>query len=165
MSVTMTTPVETAKDRLQAYLRGKGVCFTLRYHAPAVTAQAVAQCERLPGDMVAKPVVVDADGRIVMLVLPASYMVDVAKVALALGVEEVHLVPEADLARIFNDCEVGALPPFGNLYGLDVYVDESLTHDKHIEFRAGTHTSTIGIDYSDFARLVKPQVIAFGRHR
>jgi Ala-tRNA(Pro) deacylase len=165
MTTTMTIAGETAKDRLQAYLRDNGVCFTLRYHAPAFTAQEVAACEHIPGDQLAKPVVVVTDGQPMMLVLPASYLVNMARLAAALGVSEVHLAQEKDLARMFQDCEIGALPPFGNLYGLEVYVDESITRDKHIEFRAGTHTDTIGIEYADYQRLVQPKVIDFARHR
>ena len=165
MAISSVSSIETAKDRLQAYLRENGVCFTLRYHAPAFTAQDVAACEHIPGDLLAKPVVVMADGRPLMLVLPATYVVNMAKLAETLGVREVHLAHEADLACLFDDCEIGALPPFGNLYGLDVYVDESITRDKHIEFRAGTHTDTIGVEYADYARIVQPKVIDFARHR
>ena len=165
MAITTTIPTETAKDRLQAYLRDSGVCFTLRYHTPAFTARDVAACEHISGDQLAKPVVVVADGQTFMLVLPASYLVNLTKLAGVFGVSEVHLADEAALERIFADCELGALPPFGNLYGLDVYVDQSITRDKHIEFRAGTHSDTIGIKYADYARLVQPKVIDFARHR
>lgn len=92
-------------------------------------------------------------------------MVDLSRLAAALGAREVHLVHEEELARIFADCEPGALVPFGNLYGLDVFVDESITKDTHVEFRAGTHTDTIGISYADFARLVEPKLINAARHR
>ena|SRR5579871_945376 len=164
-TTTSMIPNHTAKDRLQAYLRDNGVCFTLRYHAPAFTAQDVAACEHISGDELAKPVLVIADGQRLMLVLPASYLVNLTRVAATLGVSQVHLADEAELKRTFADCEVGALPPFGNLYGLNVYVDQSITRDKHIEFRAGTHTDTIGIEYVDYARLVRPTVLDFARHR
>jgi Ala-tRNA(Pro) deacylase len=156
---------ETAKDRLQSYLRDNGVCFTLRHHARAFTAQEIARCEHISGDLVAKPVVIVADGLTMLLVLPASYLVQMSKLAEALGATEVHLADEQQLAGMFLDCEVGALPPFGNLYGLDVYVDRTIAEDEHIEFRAGTHTDTIGIAYQDFARLVQPRIIDAARHR
>jgi Ala-tRNA(Pro) deacylase len=75
----------------------------------------------------------------------------------------VHFASELELAEIFSDCELGALPPFGNLYGLDVYVDRSLASDENIVFRAGTHTDTICIKYRDFARLTRPVVTDFSR--
>jgi Ala-tRNA(Pro) deacylase len=164
MLINTSFAVETAKDHLQAYLREHGVCFTLRHHPTAVTAQQVAACEQISGDQLAKPVIAVVDGRKVMLVLPASYLVNLEKVRAALGAHDVQLADEDELTRIFADCEMGALPPFGNLYGLDVYVDETITRDKHIEFRAGTHTDTIGVQYADFARLVQPKVIDFARH-
>jgi Ala-tRNA(Pro) deacylase len=143
----------------------KPISFTLRHHALAFTAQDVAACEHIPGDQLAKPVIVIADGQPMMVVLPASYVVNITKLAAALGVREIHLADEEDFASMFDDCEVGALPPLGNLYGLDVYVDESITRDRHIEFRAGTHTDTIGIEYADYERLVQPKAIDFARHR
>lgn len=153
------------KDRLQAYLREHGVCFTLRHHPQAFTAQEVAASEHISGKQLAKPVIVEADGRMLMLVLPASHLVQLGKLAPALGATRVHLVTEDDLSRIFDDCEVGAIPPFGNLYGLEVYVDRTLADDERIEFRAGTHTETLGIAYTDFSRLVEPKLIDVARHR
>jgi len=161
---TLTTLNESAKDRLQTYLRDHGVCFTLRHHALAFTAQQVAACECISADQLAKPVVMTAGGRTLMLVLPASYVVDIHKVAEVLGATDVHLVHEADFGHIFPDCEVGALSPFGNLYGLEVYVDRAITRDAHIECRAGTHTDTLGIAYADFARLVQPKIVDVARH-
>lgn len=161
----MTVMTQTAKDRLQAYLRENGVCFTLRHHPPACSAQAVAASEHIAGELLAKPVVVVANGRTILLVLPASHVVQMSKLAAALGASDVHFASEQDLGHIFFDCEVGALPPFGNLYGLEVYVDRTIVEDEHIEFRAGTHTDTIGIAYSAFARLVQPRIIDAARRR
>jgi Ala-tRNA(Pro) deacylase len=163
--MTTTSSSTACKDRLQSYLRDHGVCFTLRHHPVAYTAQQVASVEHISGDQLAKPVVVQADGRLAMLVLPASYLVQLTRVGPALGAEEVHLVHEADLAALFADCEVGALPPFGNLYDIDVYVDQTLTKDEFIEFRAGSHTDTLRIAYADFARLVRPTVVDVAQHR
>jgi Ala-tRNA(Pro) deacylase len=163
----MTTTVTSAacKDRLQSYLRDHGVCFTLRHHPIAYSATQVASVEHISSDQLAKPVVVQADERLAMLVLPASYLVQLSKVGPALGAQEVHLVHEADLAALFTDCELGALPPFGNLYDIDVYVDRTLAEDEFIEFRAGSHTDTLRIKYQDFARLVRPTVVDVARHR
>jgi Ala-tRNA(Pro) deacylase len=159
------TTATTCKDHLQSYLREHGVSFTCRRHPEAFTARAVAASEHIPGDELAKPVVVLADGRMVMLVLPASYMVHTGKFAAALGAHDVRLAHEADLAPVFTDCEVGALPPFGNLYGLNVYVDQTIARNSRIEFRAGSHTETIGLQYTDFARLVRPTIVDAARHR
>jgi Ala-tRNA(Pro) deacylase len=105
-----------------------------------------------------------ADGKMVMLALPAPYRVDTAKATAALGAKEVHLAQEGDFAAAFPDCEVGAMPPFGNLYGIPVYVDKALAEDETIVFRAGTHTDTMSLKYVDFERLVKPTVAEFARH-
>jgi Ala-tRNA(Pro) deacylase len=160
--MTTSTPA-TATFRLQAYLRDNGVCFTLRHHAPAFTSHDVAAAERIPDERLAKAVVVVADDAPLMVVLPASYHVDLKRLHEALDGAEVHLAAEYELARQFEDCEVGAIPPFGNLYGLEVFVDRSLSERDRIEFCAGTHTQTIGIAYADFARLAQPVVIDIGR--
>ncbi len=146
------------KDRLEAYLREKRVPFEVRHHPRAITAQEVAASEHVPGKMLAKTVMVLADGKMVMLALPAPYRVDMEKAGAALGVGEVRLAQEEEFEGTFPDCEVGAMPPFGNLYDLPVYVEETLTEDEIIVFRAGTHTDTMSVRYADFERLVEPTV-------
>jgi Ala-tRNA(Pro) deacylase len=160
----MTTTIR-CEDRLQAYLRAHGVCFSLRHHPRAYTAQEIASSEHIHGDQVAKPVIVFGDGRMVMLVLAASQRVQLSKVAPAIGAREVHFAEEPALATVFTDCELGALPPFGNLYGLDVYVDRRLAEDDQIEFRAGTHTETMRIAFAEFARLVQPTIVDIAHHQ
>ena len=160
----MTSPIATAKERLSGYLRDHRIWFTVRHHPPAFAAQEVAAREHVSGDQLAKPVVVVADGLLLMLVLPASYLVHMSRLSVALGTTDLRLADEAELARLFPDCELGALPPFGNLYGLDVCVDRTIAEQEHIEFRAGTHTETFGIAYADFARLVHPTIIDVARH-
>jgi Ala-tRNA(Pro) deacylase len=151
------------KERLENYLREERVLFEVRHHPRAVTAQEVAASEHVPGKMLAKTVMVLADGEMVMLALPASYQVDVEKVGPALGVQEVRLAQEEEFEGAFPDCEVGAMPPFGNLYDLPVYVEETLAEDETIVFRAGTHTDTMSVTYADFDRLVEPTVANFAR--
>jgi Ala-tRNA(Pro) deacylase len=152
------------KERLEAYLREQQVPFTIEHHRPAYTAQAVAAVEHVPEKQVAKVVVVFADDRLVMLVLPASYRIDLTHVGAAIAARSVYFAGEGELAATFADCEVGAMPPFGNLYNVPVYVDRSLAEDETIVFQAGTHTGTISLKYADFARLVRPAVVEFAYH-
>jgi osmotically-inducible protein OsmY/prolyl-tRNA editing enzyme YbaK/EbsC (Cys-tRNA(Pro) deacylase) len=156
-------PVTTCKDKLATYLRANHVPFETQHHRIAYTAQDVAASEHLPGQLMAKVVIAIADGELIMLVLPANRRADLAKVRAALGARELWLAEEHDFARRFADCEIGAMPPFGNLYDLPVYVDESLTADPSIVFQAGTHMETMRIRYADFARLVKPTMVDIAR--
>lgn len=152
------------KDRLEAYLREKRVPFEVRHHPRAITAQEVAASEHVPGKMLAKTVMVLADGKMVMLALPAPYQVDVDKAGKVLGVE-VRLAHEEEFENTFPDCEVGAMPPFGNLYEVPVYVEVALAEDETIVFRAGTHTDTMSVSYADFERLVEPTIAEFAASR
>jgi Ala-tRNA(Pro) deacylase len=152
------------KDRLEAYLREKQVPFEVRHHPRAITAQEVAASEHVPGKMLAKTVMVLADGKMVMLALPAPYQVDMDKAGKVLGVE-VRLAHEEEFENTFPDCEVGAMPPFGNLYEVPVYVEVALAEDETIVFRAGTHTDTMSVSYADFERLVEPTIAEFAASR
>jgi Ala-tRNA(Pro) deacylase len=154
----------TCKDRLEAHLRDNQVPYQTQHHPTAFTAQAVAESAHISGQLLAKVVMVVADGQMVMLVLPAAHRVDVAHTAAVLDAREVRLAEESELAATFVDCEVGAMPPFGNLYGLPVYVDQTLAADETIFFQAGTHTDTMSLTFADFERLVKPNVADFARH-
>ena len=153
------------KVRLEAYLREKQVPFEMRHHPRAVTAQEVAASEHVPGKMLAKTVMVLADGKMVMLALPAPYQVDIEKASTALRAGEVRLAQEGEFEGTFPDCEVGAMPPFGNLYEVPVYVEEALAEDETIVFRAGTHTDTMSVRYADFERLVEPTIAEFTASR
>ena len=153
------------KVRLEAYLREKEVPFEIRHHPRAVTAQEVAASEHVPGKMLAKTVMVLADGKMIMLALPATYQVDIEKASTALRAGEVRLAQEGEFEDTFPDCEVGAMPPFGNLYEVPVYVEEALAEDETIVFRAGTHTDTMSVRYADFERLVEPTVAEFAARR
>ena len=152
------------KDRLEAYLREKQVPFEVRHHPKAITAQEVAASEHVPGKMLAKTVMVLADGKMVMLALPAPYQVDLDKAGKVLGVE-VRLAHEEEFENTFPDCEVGAMPPFGNLYEVPVYVEAALAEDETIVFRAGTHTDTMSVSYADFENLVEPTIAEFAAGR
>ena len=146
------------RERLEAYLQENAVPYEIQHHPVAYTAQRVADSEHLPGKLLGKVVLVIADEKLAMLVLPAPARVDWTRVAEALGTEEVRLAHESEFARTFPDCEVGAMPPFGNLYGLPVYVDQSLAADEKVFFQAGAHDETFSLRYADFARLAKPNV-------
>ena len=152
------------QERLEVYLREQQVAFTVQHHRPAYTAQDVAASEHIPAKLVAKVVVVFADDALVMLVLPASHRVDLTHVGAAIGARSIYFAGEGELAASFPDCDVGAMPPFGNLYKVPVYVDRTLAEDQTIVFQAGTHTDTISMAYDDFARLVRPTVVEFGYH-
>lgn len=149
------------KERLEAYLREQGVPFQIQHHPIAFTAQEVAASEHVPGRMVVKVVMVVADSKPVMLALRATDRVDLRTLAAVLGATEVRLAEEREFGALFPDCELGAMPPFGNLYGVPVYVDTALAEDETIVFQAGTHTDTMSLTYADFARLVQPTVADF----
>ena len=115
------------------------------YHARVYTAQEIAATQHVPGKEMAKVVMVKADGKMVMLVLPASYRFELKKLKDVLKFKKVGMAREAEFQELFPDCEVGAMPPFGNLYNLEVWVDQVLTEDKFIVFQAGSHVETLKI--------------------
>jgi Ala-tRNA(Pro) deacylase len=151
-------------EKVAAYLQKHGVLYTIQHHPPAFTAQAVAASENLPPTLMAKVVIARADGELVMLVLPADCHVDLELLNDALLADKLALVDEPVLAATFLDCEVGTMPPFGNLYNLPVYVAVQLATQERMVFQTGTHTETMAIDYADFERLVQPVVSDFARH-
>ena len=137
------------------------VPYELCVHRPAYTAQQVAEETHIPGSIMAKTVVLKVDGRFVMAVLPAPLHVDTARLRRALRADLLRLATETEFQDLFPDSELGAMPPFGNLYGIPVCVEESLARDREIVFNAGTHQDAICMLYDDFNRLVGPQVISF----
>ena len=149
------------RERLQAYLEEQAVWHEFQSHPSAFTAQEVAASEHLPGRMLAKVVMVRADQKLVMLALPAPAQVDLGRAAAALGPGEVRIAEEHEFATAFPDCEAGAMPAFGNLYGVPVHVDRGLTRNERIVMQAGTHHDTVSLRYVDFERLAEPVVGAF----
>lgn len=149
------------KERLENYLRENGVAYQTQHHPLAYTAQEIAASEHVPGKLFAKVVMARADDKMLMVVAPATHRVDLAAVAREVGAREARLAREEEFQQSFPDCEVGAMPPFGNLYGVPVFVDESLSEDAYIVFQAGTHTDTMSMRYADYARLVQPKVGRF----
>lgn len=133
-------------------------------HPPAYTTQDVAAAQKVKGKQVAKVVMGVADTQVVMLVLPASSRIDFQKLKGALGRQEVRLAKEEEFRGLFPDCDTGAMPPFGNLYNVPVYVDRALTDDLEIVFQAGSHRDTIKLAYKDYTQLAQPVVADFAIH-
>jgi Ala-tRNA(Pro) deacylase len=148
---------------LREFLEANNVAYAVHSHPEAYTAQEIAALQHVRGRTLAKVVMARSGADFVMLVLPADRRVDFEKLK-ALGFKEIRLAQEAEFANIFPGCDVGAMPPFGNLYGLPVYVDASLRQDDEIVFNAGTHTLTATVAFRDFVSLVKPIIADFAIH-
>jgi Ala-tRNA(Pro) deacylase len=146
---------------LRKYLDENDVRYVVLDHSRAFTAQEVAASAHVPGKELAKTVMVRIDEDLAMAVLPASYKVDFELLREAAGAARVELAEEAEFSGLFPDCEIGAMPPFGNLYGMKVYVAESLAEDEEIVFNGCSHTQLVRMAYADFERLVKPTVLRF----
>ncbi len=148
--------------KIRAFLDAEHVYYTVRGHPLAYTSPRVAAVAHVPGRELAKVVIVWIDGRMAMAVLPSTQHIDLEHLRELAGAKEVRLAHEEEFATRFPRCELGAMPPFGNLYGMKVYVAEALTHDEDISFNACTHTEIMTLAYSDFERLVHPKVLGFG---
>ncbi|MFA6132767.1 MAG: YbaK/EbsC family protein [Phycisphaerae bacterium] len=151
--------------KVQEYLEQEGVKYETRQHRPAYTAQEVAAEEHVSGDLVAKAVVVRSNKGYAMCVVPASFKLDLEKVAKILAARQVRLADETELAELFPDCEVGAEPPLGKLYHMPTLVDEHLAMDEEVYIQAGTHRELIRIKYRDYAKLTEPTVADLTVHR
>ena len=150
--------------QLHSFLDQMGVHYHVSRHDTAYTAQDLAATEHIPGRRVIKPVVVKADGQFVMCALPASHRIDLEELRDQLQARNLDLVDETSLARLFPDCEAGAEPPIGRIYGLPTLMDESLIADDHVTFQAGTHQDAVTMTLADFRRVAQPEVAHFGRH-
>jgi Ala-tRNA(Pro) deacylase len=144
---------------IKEFLSKSGVHFEIHKHTPVFTAQRMAAVEHERGRYVAKPVIVRADGRYLMCVLPASHHLDWAKLKTHLAAQSVELAKESEIADLFPGCQVGAEPPFGNLYGLPTLMDKALERDDHLLFQAGTHEEAIRMSMADYQRLAQPKVV------
>ena len=147
-----------------SYLKKQKVKFKRMKHPERFTSQEVAAAQHVPGREMVKAVLVKADKEFVLAVLSAICKVNFDRLAKILGVKKVKLAGEKDMARLFPDVEVGAEPPFGNLYDVQTVVDESLTEEEEIVFQAGTHKDTVKMKYADYEKLVNPKVGQFGDH-
>ncbi len=151
------------QQKLRSVLEANHVAFTETIHPAAFTAREVASAEHLPAREVAKTVVLFGDGAYHMIVIPANKLVDFQEVRLALGLTHVRLATEEELSKLFCDCELGAMPPVGNIYDLPVYLDSSLAAEPEIVFNAGTHREAIHMRTADYRKLVNPTVVPLSR--
>ena len=146
--------------KLKQFLDNHDVKYVSISHSPAYSAQTIAESAHIPGKDLAKTVIVKIDDKFAMAVLPASYRVHLGHFKVALSASHVELATEAEVEKLFPDCETGAMPPFGNLYDMDVYAAEQLIEDEEIAFSAGSHTELIKMSYEDFESLVTPKITA-----
>ncbi len=147
--------------KLKEFLDSNKVKYVTMSHSPAYTAQEIAAMAHIPGKELAKTVIVKVDGEMAMAVLPASYKVDFKLLKKAAKAKKVELADEKEFKDLFSECEVGAMPPFGNLYDMNVFVAESLAEGKEIAFNAGSHTELIKMSYADFEKLAEPTVLKY----
>lgn len=148
-------------QKLKAYLDENHVRFVTIIHSRAYTAQEIAAAAHIKGKELAKTVMVKVDGKMAMAILPASYRINFATLKSVTGAKELILATEEEFKGLFPGCEPGAMPPFGNLFGMDVYVAAKLTEDREIAFNAGSHTELMRLPFEDFDRLVRPKVMEF----
>jgi Ala-tRNA(Pro) deacylase len=144
--------------QLKEFLDSHGVKYISITHSRAYTAQEVAASAHIRGKEFAKTVMVKLDGKMAMAVLPATRRVDLDALKQAAGAQRAELATEQEFQYMFPECETGAMPPFGNLYGMAVYADSSLAEDEEIAFNAGSHVEVIRMSYEDFERLVQPKI-------
>lgn len=145
--------------KLKEFLDNNHIKYVSIVHSRAYTASEIAQSAHIPGKEMAKTVMVKIDGKMAMAVVPAPLQIDFERLQKVTGATTVELAMEREFQDAFPECEVGAMPPFGNLYGMDVYVSRELAQDKEIAFNAGSHTELIKLTYRDFERLVNPKVV------
>lgn len=147
--------------KLKAFLDANNVKYSILTHSTAYTAPEIASLAHIRGQELAKTVMVKIDGRMAMAVLPSPQHVDLPLLKACAKAKTIELATEEEFRNLFPECETGAMPPFGNLYDMPVFVDESLSNDREIAFNAGTHHELIRMYYSDFVRLVQPTIIGF----
>lgn len=145
--------------RLHSFLDERHAPYTTLTHQRTITAQQTADAAHVGNRNFAKTVMLKVDGALAMLVMPAAYRADLTRLSRALGGRMVELAHEDEFKGAFPDCELGAMPPFGNLYGMPVYVDARLTAEVEIAFNAGSHTDVVRMPYAEFERLTQPELL------
>ncbi|HON77554.1 MAG TPA: YbaK/EbsC family protein [Spirochaetota bacterium] len=146
-------------EKIKKFLDRNHVHYETITHTPSFTAQGTAHSAHISGKEVVKTVILKVRDEMVMIALPANYKLNMDHMRNIFGTHEVELAHEEEFRDIFPDCEVGAMPPFGDLYGIDVFVADELTKDREIAFNAGTHTELIKLSFSDYDKLEHPRII------
>ncbi len=162
--VGLTKRKRGSKMEVTKYLEESDVLYEVSEHKPAFSAQVMAAVEHEPGRYVAKPVIVKVEGEFIMCVLSACAKLDLSALKSQLGAASVELANEKEMSNLFGDCELGAEPPFGNLYGIATVMDKTLEDDDHILFQAGSHEKAIRMEMEDYRRLVQPKVMKLSYH-
>lgn len=152
-------PVKKMRDFLDEH----GVQYVTISHSPAYTAQEIAASAHVYGKDLAKTVIIKIDGKLAMAVLPASCQVDLELLQGSTGARNIEIASENEFKDSFPGCFIGAMPPFGNLYGMIVYVDKALAQDEEIAFNAGSHTELVKLKFRDFEKIVEPKILKFAR--
>jgi Ala-tRNA(Pro) deacylase len=147
---------------IETFLRDQHVPYSVLHHRTAFTAQEEAAITHVPGRQWAKTVTCVADGQPILAVVPATSLVDVDRLRAVTGAQEIRLASEREFEGLYPDCETGAMPPLGPLYGQRVFIDRALAEDEEIVFNAGSHSDAIKVRYDDFSRVVQPTVADFG---
>ena len=147
--------------KLKEFLDQEKIKYVSIVHSTAYTAQEVAASAHITGKELAKTVIVKLDGQMAMAILPANRKIVLQDLREATGSDQVKFASEEEFQARFPGCETGAMPPFGNLYGMEVFVAEALTQNDEISFNAGSHTEVMKLAFKDFMRLVKPKVVSF----
>ena len=147
--------------KLREFLDSQNIEYISISHPTAYTSQEIAASAHISGKELAKTVIVKLDGKMTMVVLPASYKIDLELMKESTGASAIELAKEREFKDLFPGCTIGAMPPFGNLYGLDVLVAQALAEDEEIVFNAGSHSELMKLRYKDFERLVKPKALEF----
>jgi Ala-tRNA(Pro) deacylase len=150
-------------ERLRAFLDSNRVEYTHTVHPLAFTAREVASADHVPAREFAKTVLLSGDHGYAMAVVPAARLVDFQEVRLALGLTHARLATETEIAQLFPDCELGAMPAFGNLYDVPVFLDSALAGEPVIAFNGGTHRDVVHVRTEDFRRLAQPTLVSLAR--
>ena len=154
-------PEAMITKKLKEHLNAHNIKYTTTSHSPAFTAMEVAAMAHVPGKQMAKVVIMNLENRLAMAVLPANYRINSGRMMHALHTANMRLADEAEFGHLFRDCELGAMPPFGNLYGMQTFVAQSLAEDEYITFSAGTHAEVVTLLFEDYRNLVRPKIISF----
>jgi Ala-tRNA(Pro) deacylase len=161
---TLGTPERRPPMDLVKYLKANKVKFQLRHHPTRFTAQEVAAAEHVTGEEVVKVVIVKAGERFAMFVLPATFVLEMAKVRKLLESKDARLATEDEMGRLLPEAQIGAAPPFGSEFGVDTFAEEHLAADEEILVPAGTHEDSVMMAWKDYERLARPKVVSFGSH-